>query len=1401
MDRISMWRLSMGLALMVAVGFTWGCAQDVGDIDRTQPDKVEKALFANDDEWYLQQTVIDTEMEGGNIGDGNMGSSGAFAFVAFESPLKRVRWTITESVLYAHSTVELAEGLNEGFDEEDARRLGIVAAFPIRGHFDVQRSYSTSTGEPSNVIQENSSDRPWYEREFMRVDWSTNMVDGFRMFHGMYGRFSPASHDVPEEDAHVDPNRTRLSEDFIDTVTDYAFEPDINACFGAYGLDSIWACEGGRLSVRTSMKRVPEQETYEPLNYTDTREITRDGTPSGEPVYVASIFDTDLGYNVEVECTDEVRNWMLENWGMNWEERCRPANFEFFERFGYFRTERTTWDRYVGTSDDQRRYYAQRWNIWQTMLDDNGHRLDESERMPKPITFHLNLEYPKFMFDAAQETAEEWNDLFRSTVAMAMDISESELDTKLEDEYGHTDMFRIVENSCHPGPLVDWYEEYGSAQSEDLDSVDAIFSDYIGTPSGDAAMEAALWDLSHDARTNLCAELEYATEMRPDADAQFSWERVGDLRYSFFNWVEEAVPWAGYGPSAADPLTGEIIRANANYAGAYIRRQSTYAADLIQYFNGELSDEDLLAGVQIRDDLFNNDYDSERFGLTPEGQREMALRAGVDPDEVSATGFEERPEVDELDPFLLKYGMDRVQQEADILSQYGVKQAAQDERMVEFLEKPRVKNIMMGDVELQMSVEAVARERHGEHFTGEQLHQAYLDMHTPQIVQERERQRDRMLGERSIHLNNDITQALENLVTYQGVTDYFKGMERADIKEYFMNRVFIGTQLHEIGHAVGLRHNFSAHADALNYHDEYWEIERAVANGDIHRHEAYSIQGDMIDQVTDRDVDYLSQTEFQIASVMDYTADMTGRFAGLGKYDKAAIKFAYGGLVEQWKEDVELSNTLSFDLMLGDYRELPQIMASEFAGDDDQYIKGIDIIMNEREYVHINEAMEQRRQGIKKNTLDWANYEISDSNRPALDRTVEYNFCTDNLNGRVLDCGVWLYGGNQQEMVNHAFDSYRALQIFWRYRRHNIDRMYDNLFAFQNRLFRTFQVSQEPFRYYSIYRWLDLGVFTDDLQRAAIDGFNFYNEIFSTPEPGRYCPFDSTQTSVDPDWYYDLENTFVPAGWHREDGECEGYLDVPRGEGFLYNFGFSDEYEFRIDRVGTFIDKALAAQVLFQMSADFQQSAFFTDRRATNLSYWTLFKDEMLNMLGGLILGDYHGYGAAVNGGKFDAPVPVDPATFGTGAPNPLEGRPRIYTPQSLNHELNALAGGLIFSSGWEDREVDFTHYVKVSTTQDESQQFAEGVDIVEFVHPVSHQVYQAADIEERSVGVRMINRANELSERYQLAEQDLQQAEPGTTTYTQRRRTRDLRLEQLQDMVAKMDMVRDVIDMTYALR
>jgi hypothetical protein len=1413
MRRIGGWHMiaSLMLAMLVA-GLGAGCAQDIGDIDRTQPNKIKKELFLNDDVWYYRQTVIDTDMQGSVI------------FEALESPLKRIRWEVTEDTLYALSTVPLAEGIQDDFTDEESRRLGAVAAFPITSHFDVQRQYSASTGEQTNVIVENSSDRPWFEREYMRVDWSTNLVDGRGMFGNALGTMASISYNAPQTDTVVNPNRARITDDYIDVTTHYTFRPDIYACVLNVGsLDTISACEGGRVSMRNSFLRIEEgPKTFQPMMMTDTIEISEGVGEEADPLYTALVYDPDSRLYMDVKCDEFTMDYLREEYGVTSRDDCSPATFPMFSRFGYFRTKRIRWNEDYPNRDSDRLHYANHWQIWQTAYDEDGSLLPPAERDPQPIVYHLNAEYPRDMIPAAQEIANQWDLAFLESVAIAQSteaapVSIEDVRAQLAELYNGDDrMFKIVQNSCMPQPLADWKAEFGGSAAED------IFAKFSLSGAGEELVNA-LWAMPTESRVQLCAELEVATLDRDNAEARFTWERVGDLRYSFFNWVDEFNGyWSGYGPSAADPLTGQIISGNANMAGTPFRSYANRAVDIIKYINGELSSDDIRTGRHVEEYLTNlrNEVRQSPLNekLPPEFQEELTRRTGRVPSAVSPTNFEEAPSLHEQDPFIRRYGRDRIEREAHRLSQAITNAKRADTRLVNFYNKPKVKNFMMRNANFQMTVKAIAIETFGPEPTDAELHQAYLDLAAPKDMLRRSNRFNRFLAERNIFASENLDYALASLVTYDGVAKAFKGKSREEIRRYLTDNAFIGTGLHEVGHTVGLRHNFGSSMDALNYHDGFWQIKADLLNGTLQEGENVEIGLNGVVHITDpelaqkytdaENVKYVSTAEMRLGSIMDYTGDMTGRFAGLGKYDQAAINFVYSRKVQVWDEGVELPNLIWYEDWTRNYTQLPSVYGGEPASHDPQVqLEGIDIILNQRHYIPIKEAIKRRRNGIIQNSEDWKAGELGPANQPYIDMTVPYTFCSDEFRDSRLGCDVFDWGANQTEVVNHAFNTYRFLQPFWRYMGHKNDQLMRTYVGYINRVARTFAVAERPFRYYSIYQWSDLGAYTEDLQRASVDALNFYAEVMATPEPGRYCLYDPTEIDtryVDPHWHYDLTDRYVPTSWLLDDTACANYIDIPRGPGQFYNFNFTDEYDYRISRVGTYIDKTIASQSIFDISANYAYSAFFTDFRSSNISFWSLFEEEMNQYLRGIILGDYSGFSGTYDPEtqSYQPPVLVDYKTFGTGDEPPAVSSTKLYTPVTLTQQFNTVALGMIFNSTWEDRATDFSNWVKVAVTTDESQPYPDSIEVAKLIHPVTGQTYTAPQTADgKSITYDMIVWANDLKDRWQFYKDELATAEPGTTAYENAWRAESITRQQFEDVVAKLDMIRFVFDAARVMR
>ena len=152
-----------GIALVMSASFVLAaCGGEVTDIDRTQPDRLEKSLFEG--EWYMRSMVTGSDYNQSAV------------FEGLEGDMDRIRWVIDEYSLSAYRSYEFIEGAESGNGDVELNG-NPLAKFRIVSHFDVMREYSKSTGEQSNVIVEDTTFRPWYEREFMRVDWAVNMVD------------------------------------------------------------------------------------------------------------------------------------------------------------------------------------------------------------------------------------------------------------------------------------------------------------------------------------------------------------------------------------------------------------------------------------------------------------------------------------------------------------------------------------------------------------------------------------------------------------------------------------------------------------------------------------------------------------------------------------------------------------------------------------------------------------------------------------------------------------------------------------------------------------------------------------------------------------------------------------------------------------------------------------------------------------------------------------------------------------------------------------------------------------------------------------------------------------------------------------------------------------------------
>lgn len=128
----------------------------------------------------------------------------------------------------------------------------------------------------------------------------------------------------------------------------------------------------------------------------------------------------------------------------------------------------------------------------------------------------------------------------------------------------------------------------------------------------------------------------------------------------------------------------------------------------------------------------------------------------------------------------------------------------------------------------------------------------------------------------------------------------------ARMVDYVARRAQYAVIAHEMGHSVGLRHNFVSSADALNYRPQYWQLR--THDGRVTK-ACTGLQADGKDCVGPRYYDAVDGDEneglihmWMQSSVMDYAGEVTQDFLGIGAYDFAAARMFYGDAVGVYKD-------------------------------------------------------------------------------------------------------------------------------------------------------------------------------------------------------------------------------------------------------------------------------------------------------------------------------------------------------------------------------------------------------------------------------------------------------------------------------------------------------------------
>jgi hypothetical protein len=1382
------------------------CSEEVKDINRVQPGYIEKSALEG--EWYYRQTVVDVPPDVG------------IGFVGLEGKLEKVRFEVQSGAIVVRRIHESIEGLDEDMAQPGSQFTGDVVATLSTSTFDITRDYNRSSGSQSNVLNENSGDRPWWEHKFLRPDWSSMSGVGPVDFVGLFSGIATNSYFVPQyERFNPDHLQVDPGEGVINFTQAYAVTDGGQTCFLEYGFyrsttNTRNSCGLGEVKIRHSFVRIDPEDAaqFEPRRYFD-REVLRDD--DGHPMtYVTVSVPDGQGENeyIDVECTEDTLAQLAPKYSR---ADCKPLSGPGMNRFGFFRTERFEVDRRIQSGHDElRNFYANHHKIWKQVYewdfesdgktikkdgrgkpmvkrDSKGEpvRIPVANRKVHPIVYHLNVNFPEDLKATAQKIAEDWDTVFVNAIASAKGISVSALRAEIaaDDPEGKNTAYRIEDNSCRK-PVIDAY----LARVPELQDV----ADDATTGEG---------VLAGNLQT-VCAALE--SESADRGLEKFKWQQVGDASYSFVFWVNENQPSGplGFGPSGPDPESGRILSGNAYVYGAAVDEYARGSMDMVRFLNGDIQEQYGDEYLPITDGKTVSDWFELRKRTRADEPAEVsdALRTElgrrfspyqlkdaetvrfengkVDLSKVVKNMSDRARQRDPADPF---YGVDNRGDSTELLK----------ERL---REDPVLRSRMVPQATMAL-VERLFQWKADDH-AGEDMPTEMLDIIVelavnPRAISEHMHKRTQFYLERNITLPEFIDDSV------YGTALSLKGRSPEEVYQTLREEIFRGVMLHEIGHTLGMTHNFRASADALNYFDKFWEIE------------------ERFDSEEEREENL--QPEYRYTSIMDYGARFNSDFQGLGKYDQAAIKFAYTGLVEKFEDDVPLPGRLDMHLEFDHYHKIPGLL-----GDDLENLK-------RREDIPADEATEALRDGVRENGVLYAENPTRAAKDYWIDRTVPYFYCYDYYNGNDPRCRTWDEGPSYEASVRSAIQRFWNYYFFNNYRRGRDE--YQFLNSYFARIDRVMPYLEFPFQAYAFLQQftnrdgeqLDVA---EDLLKASMITSDFMLQVLGTPDPGPKCRLQISG-GFNPDFKYMPATDFLDYPGIRDCQANGDYYDVPLGVGRGQFLDLSDDYSTRYEYIGTFYEKQYMLLSLLNSGLTFAQlpGAILASYDAAGgqfgirFGYFDVFSESIVGLVNSMLnssfgylrwssfdsgdFGDafasrpYHTRVTKDEDGNIELQYPrffdyaaVDPRLPTSGGSGFGDDSTELwaYIPYDLGNF--ALYAGTQLNSRVNDDRLDFYQYVAIEVVGSGSERSVSprnpNADVVEFTNPKTGETFRAYQTEDgRSMAVELLRRANGVADDWTAAEANAEN-DPGEFN------NQDAKLEFYLGLVQDFRLLRSVMDL-----
>ncbi|WP_230856301.1 zinc-dependent metalloprotease [Vibrio cidicii] len=366
-------------------------------------------------------------------------------------------------------------------------------------------------------------------------------------------------------------------------------------------------------------------------------------------------------------------------------------------------------------------------------------------------------------------------------------------------------------------------------------SIDYYLSDSYFTPEGREFLETTINTIDHVNEVLAGTGVPTINIVNKETPAG---KHPGDLRINMFNLITDPVDngLLGYGPSATNPLTGEIVHAHVNQYAGVIRASARemWRRLTVHYNRQEIArptENDLDNNQTTTND--DNTAASEPAIMTFGGERVSNLVMAKNITNIRASLPMVAASEPRFDNGVVSWLRPDMQQEHSFNKQ-ALSYAKQFQAYAE--------QNMYSDQFLWVSTQSKGLIKGIDYINGGYFDNAHLDPSQPDYA-------DKV---------NTKLKAWEDLNADQ----------QAQVTKQISQHIYTSTLVHELGHNLGLRHNFMGSMDKNNFYSE----QEITALG-YDKVPAYS-------------------------SIMDYGASIFDELPTYGKYDIAALRFGYNRQAE-----------------------------------------------------------------------------------------------------------------------------------------------------------------------------------------------------------------------------------------------------------------------------------------------------------------------------------------------------------------------------------------------------------------------------------------------------------------------------------------------------------------------